>query len=209
MTIYDITDPIFKEYGRIVDCPDTDIQELLTVLEETTPLPDGIEYVPEAPSISQTESAAHLASSLFGGLPTEFGWCNGHNNKLNCLEYHRSSEFNLATEDIILLLAKQSELQDYKLDTSLVKAFRIPRGVLIEVYATTLHYAPCHTNSEKGFRMLVALPAGTNCTMPEDLLSTEENKLMLAANKWLIAHPDSSEARSGAWVGLSGENIEL
>ena len=32
---------------------------------------------------------------------------------------------------------------------------------------------------------------------------------MTARNKWLLAHPESSEARSGAKVGLKGVNIDI
>ena len=32
---------------------------------------------------------------------------------------------------------------------------------------------------------------------------------MTARNKWLLAHPDSSEAASGAHIGLSGVNIDI
>ena len=32
---------------------------------------------------------------------------------------------------------------------------------------------------------------------------------MTARNKWLLAHPDSAEARGGARIGLSGENIDI
>ena len=36
-----------------------------------------------------------------------------------------------------------------------------------------------------------------------------EDKLLWARNKWLIAHPDASEAKQGAYVGLVGENITI
>ena len=80
----------------------------------------------------------------------------------------------------------------------------------VEVYATTLHYAPCHVDPEKGFRVLVALPWGTNTEKPA-LLSdlTREDRLLWACNKWLLAHPESSEAAEGAYVGLSGVNLDV
>ena len=67
-------------------------------------------------------------------MPFQFGWCNGHNIKLNCLECHRDSEFNLSPGDFILLLAKLDEIADGKLDTGRVKAFRVPAATLVEVY---------------------------------------------------------------------------
>ena len=45
------------------------------------------------------------------------------------------------------------DITDGKLDTAKVKAFRAPAGTLVEVYATTLHYAPCHVDPAKGFRV--------------------------------------------------------
>ena len=35
----------------------------------------------------------------FGGLPVQIGYCNGSNVKLNALEYHRSSEIDIAVTD--------------------------------------------------------------------------------------------------------------
>ena len=32
---------------------------------------------------------------------------------------------------------------------------------------------------------------------------------MTARNKWLLAHPESQEAQSGAYIGLTGKNIDL
>ena len=98
---------------------------------------------------------------------------------------------------------------DGVLDTSKVKAFKAPAGVLLECYATTLHYAPCHADASKGFRVLVALPWLTNTDRPVMENKTAEDEIMTARNKWLLAHPDSSEAKSGAKVGLSGENIDI
>ena len=32
---------------------------------------------------------------------------------------------------------------------------------------------------------------------------------MTARNKWLLAHPESDEAKGGAHIGLKGENIDI
>ena len=109
----------------------------------------------------------------------------------------------------MLLLAKQDEIDGGKLDTAKVKAFRVPAGVLVEVYATTLHYAPCHTDAAKGFRVLVALPKGTNTDKPQIKNDGGDDALLWACNKWLLAHPDSAEAKAGAYVGLTGESIKI
>lgn len=208
MKIYSIYDPEFKSYGQIVEGMDDTIQKILSVLVKL-PLPDGVGYVPEEPTLQDLPAAIEISEHLYGGMPVEIGWCNGHNTKLNCLEYHRDSEFNLASEDIILLLARQDEIENGVLDTGKVKAFRVPAGVMIECYATTLHFAPCHADANNGFRMMVALPMGTNTDKPLIRNKSREDKLLWACNKWLLAHPESEEAKQGAYIGLVGENIDI
>ena len=208
MVFYSVYDPEFKPYGQIVDGMADTVQEILHVLKDA-PQGPGVDYVPEYEPLQELPAMLEISEHCYGGMPVQLGWCNGHNTKLNCLEYHRDSEFNLGTEDFILLLAKQDEIENGVLDTAKVRAFRVPAGVLVEVYATTLHYAPCHCDESKGFRVLVALPQGTNTDKPAIENKSSEDKLLWARNKWLLAHPDSSEAAQGAHVGLSGENIDI
>ena len=208
MKINSVFDEAFKPFGQVVTGLGDAVTEILAALEQT-PLPEGVEYVPSDPLLQELPATVEIAEHCFGGMPVQMGWCNGHNTRLNCLEYHRNSEFNLGTEDFILLLGEQKEIENGIFHTEKVKAFRVPAGVLVEVYATSLHYAPCHTDPEKGFRMLVALPEGTNTDRPDSPLRTAEDALMTARNKWLLAHPDSPEAKSGAVACLAGENIDL
>lgn len=208
MKIYSVYDPEFKSYGQIVKGLDGAVQEILGALA-TTPCTDHVEYVPTDPALQNLAAAQAVSDHCFGGMPVQLGWCNGHNTTLNALEYHRDSEFNLGTEDFILLLARQDEIVDGILDTACVKAFRVPAGVLVEVYATTLHYAPCHCDPAKGFRVLVALPWLTNTDRPVFENKTWEDEILTARNKWLLPHPDSSEAKGGAKVGLTGININI
>lgn len=208
MTILPISDPAFASYGKILEGYDT--QELLRTLEAATPLPQGVEYVPSQPELEALPLTSLLASNAYGGMPIQMGWCNGHNTKLNCLEYHRDSELNCGTEDFILLLARMDDIAPGgMLDTGLVKAFRVPAGVLVEVYATTLHYAPCSAAKGAGFRVLVALPKGTNGPRPDIQVLNREDSMLWACNKWLLAHPESSEAAQGAPAVLRGENIDI
>lgn len=208
MKIYSLYDPEFKAYGQVVEGLEEAISEILEVLKDT-PQPEGTGYVPEEEKLQELPAMVEISEHCFGGMPVQLGWCNGHNTKLNCLEYHRDSEFNLGTEDFILLLARQEEIEDGLLDTAKVKAFKVPAGVLVEVYATTLHYAPCHCDKEKGFRVLVALPQFTNTERPVMENKTPEDRLLWARNKWLLSHPDSNEAKQGAYIGLTGENLDI
>ena len=207
MKIYSVYEKEFAPYGRVAAGLDT--AALLDALQKTPQPETGVEYVPQDESLQSLPFAQQAQDHLYGGMLVQLGWCNGHNTKLNCLEYHRDSEFNLGTEEFILLLARQEEIENGLLDTAKVKAFRVPAGVLVEVYATTLHYAPCHTDPAKGFRVLVALPAGTNTEKPAVPPVTEEDRLLWAKNKWLLAHPASDEAAAGAYIGLAGGNIDI
>ena len=207
MTIYSVYDEAFRSYGRVVS--GLSCEELLAAME-TIPLPEsGVAYEPAIPVLEQCGALDAFRDRVFGGMPVQLGMCWGHNTRLNCLEYHRDSEFNLGTGDFILLLARMEDVRDMMLDTARVAAFRVPAGVLVEVYATTLHYAPCHTDPEKGFRVLVALPRGTNTAAPVIPAAEGEAAYLTACNKWLLPHPDSDEARNGARVGLTGINIDI
>ena len=48
--------------------------------------------MPEQPEVMAPPIAEELKNNAYGGMPIQIGWCNGHNTKLNCLEYHRDSE---------------------------------------------------------------------------------------------------------------------
>ncbi len=207
MKIYHVTDPEFKPYGQIVTGIDT--ASLLKAME-SIPLPkSGTAYEPSIPALESTCCYGSLQNHVFGGMPVQLGMCWGHNTRLNCLEYHRDSEVNVGTTDFILLLSKQDEIVDGMLDTSKIVAFRVPAGVVVEVYATTLHYAPCHVDENAGFRVAVVLPRGTNGDKPAIENVTVEDARLWARNKWLLAHPESAEAAQGAYIGLSGENIDI
>ena len=108
---------------------------------------------------------------------------------------------------MILLVGQQQDVQeDYTYDTALVEAFLVPAGTMVEMYATTLHYAPCGVG-ENGFRCVVVLPKDTNTDLEVPAGENGEYKLLTAKNKWLIAHEDAKIA--GAFCGLKGENITL
>ena len=207
MKIYSVLDKEFAPYGKVLEGYDT--SALLKALDETTPLPDGVEYVMSEASLEYTELFGQFQNNAYGGMSIQLGWCNGHNTKLNCLEYHRDSELNIGLHDFILLVAKADDIIDGKLDTSKVKAFRAAAGQVVEVYETTLHYAPCSAKKADGFKVVIALPKGTNGAMPDITPKNDEDSRLRACNKWLLAHKDASEAADGAYIGLTGENIDI
>ena len=172
-----------------------------------TPVPEDVIYVPSVEEMEALSVAKELQDKGYGGLPIEIGYCNGHNKKLNGLEYHRSSEINVAVTDMVLLIGHQQDVEkDFTYDTSKVEAFLVPAGTAVEVYATTLHYAPCHVK-ETGFQCVVVLPKGTNTELTFDKEDKGEDRLLTAKNKWLIAHEEA--AIEGAFNGLKGKNIQI
>lgn len=207
MKIYSVYDKAFKSYGQII--PNYDTAPLLDAMRKIPMPAGGVSYEASIPSLEACAIFGELSGRAYGGLPAELGMCWGYNTRLNCLEYHRDSELNIAEDELILLLAKREEIEDGVLDTAKVKAFRLPAGAVVEIYATTLHFAPCHLDARKGFRMAVVLPRGTNLARPEIAVRNDEDRMLFAANKWLLAHPEAKEASQGAWIGLKGTNIDI
>ena len=212
MTIKSVFDADFAKYGKVLNGYNVDA--LLAKLEEKTPKPaDAVIYEPSDADLEAIMGEA-FSVNAYGGMPIQIGYCNGYNTKLNCLEWHRGSELNIPANDMVLLLATLSDVKDGKLDTSKVEAFYAPKGTVVQVYETTLHYAPCNAVkdgvlSKEGFRVIIVLPKDTNTAKPALKEIDFEDKLLWARNKWLIAHPETSEAKQGAFVGLVGENIDL
>lgn len=207
MKIYSVHDPEFTPYGSVITGYDT--TGLIAAMKKIEMPAGGVDYKPSIPLLEAEGIYGLFKNNAYGGMPVQLGLCWGYNTRLNCLEYHRDSELNIGAGDFILLLAKQCEIEDGILETSKVKAFRAPAGVPVEIYATTLHYAPCHVDADEGFRVAIVLPAGTNTDAPGAKPLNEEDKWLTARNKWLLAHPDSAEAKDGAHIGLKGENIDL
>ena len=204
MKIQKVTDPAFRKYGQVLE--GYDFTGLIKEMKHT-PVPEDVIYVPSVEELEALDIMKDLQNKGYGGLPVQIGYCNGHNKKLNAVEYHRNSEINVAVTDLVLLIGRQQDIEpDHTYDTSKIEAFLVPAGTGIEVYATTLHYAPCHVN-EGGFQCVVVLPKGTNTDLTFQTEKMGEDSLMTAKNKWLIAHEDAKIA--GAFNGLKGENITI
>ena len=209
MKVKQVTDTSFRKYGKILT--GIDFSEIYNVLEEMD-YPEDVEYAASFGPLEEPEFRQKLSNTLYGELSVEIGYCSGHNKMLNALEYHRSSEANVAVTDIILLLGHQSDItEDFIYDTAQLEAFFVPAGTAVELYATTLHYVPIGTKeNDYAFKMGVVLPFGTNFPLGGAEAEKEklpEEKLLFAKNKWLIAHEEGGE--EGAFIGLTGKNISV
>lgn len=206
LAVKQVTDPAFAAYGKVVT--GYAIGELLNKMEET-PLPEDVVYVPSVKELEELAVSMEMEKKLYGQMPIQVGYCNGHNKKLNAVEYHRNSEINIAVTDLILILGRQQDITpEYTYDSSKMEAFLVPAGTVIEVYATTLHYAPCHV-MEGGFRCVVILPKDTNTELkPVGEMANEEDRLLFAKNKWLIGHEEGGLPHQ-AYIGITGENLSV
>lgn len=211
MEIKKVTDTSFGKYGRIVD--NVDFSALVDKMAET-PLPEGVAYEPSVQMLEELPVKEKIADVVYGEMPIQIGYCNGHNTMLNALEYHRDSEINVAATDAVLMLGCLQDVEeDFTYDTAKVEAFLVPAGTAVEIYATTLHYAPCDLE-DKGFKVAVILPKGTNYplkTPHAKVLADKapsEDALLTAVNKWLIGHKEGG-LDDGAFLGLKGKNLCL
>ena len=207
LKIQNVKDAAFLEYGSVVE--GLDFTEFIDVLEKTTEAPDHVIYVASDKNLEATSVAKELQSNCYGGYPLQIGYCNGTNTKLNCLEYHKSSEINIAASDAVFLVARLQDAVSGSIDSSKVEAFLLEKGTAVELYATTLHYAPCSAKCGESFRVAIVLPRGTNEPKPVVTNKNKEDKRLFGLNKWLLAHKDTDEAKQGAVVGITGENIDI
>ena len=187
MQIYEVTDARFRKYGKVIRNIDF---SALTEAMKKTPVPSDVVYEPSIAELEALPVAKEIEKVFYGEL-----------------EYHRSSEINLAATDAVLILGSEADVtDDFTYETSKMEAFRIPAGTAVEVYATTLHYAPCHVD-DAGFQVAVILPKGTNYPLDEAHAGGED-ALLTAKNKWLIGHAEGG-LPEGSHIGLIGKNLNV
>lgn len=211
MNILSLKDPAFAKYGRIVT--NVDFTELVAAMEKT-PVPEGVVYEPGVKELEALPVTGELSDVVYGEMPIQIGYCNGHNTRLNAVEYHRDSEINVAATDAILILGSLQDVEaDHTYDTSKMEAFLLPAGTAVEIYATTLHYAPCSVEG-KGFQVAIVLPKGTNYPLKashskaQGTTTDNEDCLITAVNKWLIGHAEGG-LEPGSFLGLKGKNLDV
>ena len=93
MKIQKVTDPAFRKYGQVLE--GYDFTGLIKEMKHT-PVPEDVIYVPSVEELEALDIMKDLQNKGYGGLPVQIGYCNGHNKKLNAVEYHRNSEINVA-----------------------------------------------------------------------------------------------------------------
>jgi hypothetical protein len=211
LPIKDIFDPAFARYGRVIHGLDG---KKAFEFAKNQALPAGVAY---EPSVAGLEADAQLVSDVsqqvYGGMPVQIGWCYGRNNRLGGMEYHKGDEVVAAVTDVVLLLGSLGDVTwnpQPEYDTSKVEAFYVPEGAFVEIYGSTLHYAPIHSSEKNGFMSMIILPKGTNTMVDFAQPKEGEAMLLFGRNKWLLVHPEEQGAvQAGAYAGLKGKNIEV
>ena len=100
MKILKVTDPAFTKYGRVIG--NVDFTGLVEALKKT-PCPEDVVYEPSVEALEALPVMEELSRIVYGEMPIQIGYCNGHNVMLNALEYHRDSEINVAATDAVLM----------------------------------------------------------------------------------------------------------
>lgn len=207
LKIKSIFDASFLKYGKVL--AQYDFSECVEIMN-TKCIPDsGNVYVACDVDLMSTSIAKELSTVFYGNMPVQIGYCNGNSSKLNALEYHKGSEIDVAVSDLVLILADIRDIRNNQLPSESTEIFYVPGGTAVELYGTTLHFAPCKV-SDAGFKSIIVLPEGTNQPLSSiPAPHSEEDRLLWMQNKWLIAHEESIPAANGAHIGIIGENFEI
>lgn len=209
LKIYDINDKKFNEFGKILDFKY--FKDSIRYIKDLTNIPEeGNIYIANDLTFESALSDKSVFLKVFGESPVQYGYCNGLNSKLNALEYHKSSEINIAVTPLVLLLGNPNKIKDGIFDSKDVVAFYLPENTAIELYPRILHFAPCKVTDD-GFKCGVILPLGTNTEFIKNkTITSEEDKYLFKTNKWLLAHSENERMlNQGAKIGIRGENLEV
>jgi len=200
--IYDVTDPAFAPFGRVMDFP---FYETMQKAMQSIEMPkEGTAYLPSVEAF-ETKDAMHYYGQAFGELPIQIGLCCGYNKKLNALEWHKSSEIVCALTDLILMVGEMRLMENDTFDAANIQYFLMKKGQSVEMYSTSLHFCPVHVG-DTPFANLVILPKGTNTNLD----APSDDPKLIRKNKWLICHPDAKNlVDAGRVVGILGENPEI
>lgn len=139
LPLYAVTDPAFAPYGKVLS---GDTSELYDALRQTDIPAEGNCYVASDAGLEAVDVIAHWQRTVYGAMAVQAGYCNGNGNRLNAMEYHKSSEVNFSDTGLVLLLALQSDLNGGRLRSADVKGFYLPPRAAVEIRPEVLHFAP-------------------------------------------------------------------
>lgn len=206
--IFDVHSNEFKRFGRVssLDC-----SEIIEYMEKETTIPaESNFYTPIDLKMEKFRVYEEAYKKNYGLIDVEIGYCNGQSEYLNGLEYHKTNEFNVGVTDLVIFLAMVQDMDGNYIDTKNARAFFLAKGEAVELYQTSMHYAPCKV-FKSGFKCGVILAKPTNVlTGIVDVLAEGEHRLLFKQNTWLVVHPEFKEfVDMGAFPGIRGENYKI
>lgn len=203
LPLFDVHSPAFADYGRVL--AGYDVSGIAACAAQIAYPADGSAYLPSVEAFETLVAAQRVTDAVFGTLPAQMGYCYGKNDTLNAAEWHSSSELNIALTPLVLILGRRTDVRNGRLDSAAMKAFYLPAGTVVEVYATTLHFCPIQVQ-DAGFGCVVGLPRGTN--LPLD--GATDDPLLFRKNKWILAHEENAALIArGVVSGIYGENYKV
>lgn len=205
LELKNIEESSFRKYGRIIK--DNIFDEIAEYLIFETIIPEnGNTYQADLEYFAGSDLKKEIEKEYYGEMPVEIGYCNGKNSSLNGLEYHKGSEINIAVTDLILLLGQRKDIKEDGYNSENVEAFFLKNGSVIELYGTSLHFAPCKVD-ENGFKCAVILTDKTNLPLEA---KEHNDPYLFAKNKWLLVHPEKKDLiKKGAKAAINGSNIKV
>lgn len=203
MNAYQLTDGAFKRYGQLLHM---EAEALIRAAEQIGMPEQGSVYLPSVEAFEKLPVHRFFERVCFGEMPVQTGYCYGHSSFLNAVEWHKSSEINVAVTDFVLFLGRVEDLDaDGRYNSAHMQAFRVQKGQVLELYAGTLHFCPCEVHAS-GFGCVVALPKGTNT----DLEYQPEDQRLFRRNKWILCHEENDALiRRGVVPAVYGENYKV
>ena len=208
LDVMSVHDPRFVEYGLVhrigaagaspVDGP------LLSLARARFEQSNGpVSYTASDPELEGCPELDEIRRQVFGEVDIQAGCCWGTSTRMNGMEFHKSSELVGAATDLVLIVGRLQDVSDGHWDARRAAFVHVPAGSFVELYATTLHLAPCRV-SPAPFCAVIVLPRGTNTP----LAAGPDGRLWMR-NKWLLAHPEGPAAARGAWIGVDGPNWDI
>lgn len=205
LNILDASDPSFAEFGVKYDYP---LDEIESVMSKVAMPVEGSSYLQKIPELEATATIKAIGRDVFAGMPIDAGATIGHSDNFSAFEYHQCSELNIMLDDVLMVLAKRQVL-DQKGEINPQedgKLFYVPKGSIIELYNTTLHYAPIQI-TKAGYKVIVVVLHGTNSPLPEGFKS--DNPRVVKQGKFQVVHPvRKDKIAQGYQVALSGDLLE-
>lgn len=177
LAIQKISSASFRKYGKVHNYS---IKNVMDTFYKVVTIPkSGNKYEASIYEIEQLPEIRNISEYIFGGFETQAGICVGYCDNVVGMEYHQCSEVLITIENCILVLGQRLDIENDTYDLQNAELFYVEKGNVIELYSTTLHYMPIHT--DKNLATVCMLLKGTNAPLINLRgILTEKNKYLFS-----------------------------